>query len=381
MSVVDLARAIRVALHWRLVSAAVLGERFGSPLVRRFSTVPGGVALDIALPPGLDASMLSARSLALAAAHRAREVVVQPDERRADRVRVLVLFRSLLDAPQPLPSPLAGVGCWGGPIPIAVAVDGAVVYTSPTENSYLIGGEPGGGKSVAASQIVAAAALDPRVRLFGIDGKRVELSLFAPVFERLAHDLDDATDLLDELLALMFKRYAEMQARGLRKTDDAFEPILLVIDELALFTAPGGTQKKGGEFSDRLRQLAALGRAAGVCILLSTQKPSSDVVDTSVRDLIRTRWALRCTTPQASDTILGAGRASTGYSAALIPASSRGRGLLLSEGSEPEHVRSFYLSDQDVRDLVELAVLRRRPRRSLAQLARQQEAACAPGVA
>jgi DNA segregation ATPase FtsK/SpoIIIE-like protein len=42
----------------------------------------------------------------------------------------------------------------------------------------------------------------------------------------------------------------------------------------------------------------------------TTQKPSADVVPTFLRDLFGFRWALRCSTPEASDTILGRGWAS-----------------------------------------------------------------------
>jgi hypothetical protein len=61
-------------------------------------------------------------------------------------------------------------------------------------------------------------------------------------------------------------------------------------------------------------------------------QPSADVVPTFLRDLFGFRWALRCSTPQASDTILGSGWASEGYSAAQIDPTARGVGLLLQEG-------------------------------------------------
>jgi DNA segregation ATPase FtsK/SpoIIIE, S-DNA-T family len=56
------------------------------------------------------------------------------------------------------------------------------------------------------------------------------------------------------------------------------------------------------------------------------------VVPTYLRDLFGFRWALRCSTPDASDTILGRGWASQGYSAAQIDPTARGVGLLLQEG-------------------------------------------------
>ncbi|MGH2827710.1 MAG: FtsK/SpoIIIE domain-containing protein, partial [Actinomycetota bacterium] len=63
------------------------------------------------------------------------------------------------------------------------------------------------------------------------------------------------------------------------------------------------------------------------------------------------RWALRCSTPQASDTVLGQGWASQGYSAATIDSAARGVGFLLHEGGLPIRMRSFHLTDNDLDEL------------------------------
>jgi hypothetical protein len=55
---------------------------------------------------------------------------------------------------------------------------------------------------------------------------------------------------------------------------------------------------------------------------------------------------MRCSTPQASDTILGAGWASAGYTAATIDAACRGVGFLLHEGGIPVRLRAFHLDDE-----------------------------------
>ncbi len=80
-------------------------------------------------------------------------------------------------------------------------------------------------------------------------------------------------------------------------------------------------------------------------------KPSSDVVPTSLRDLVGYRWALRCATRGASDTILGAGMATNGYTASDIAGDQRGVGYLIAEGELPIRLRSYYLSDQDLNTL------------------------------
>jgi S-DNA-T family DNA segregation ATPase FtsK/SpoIIIE len=112
-----------------------------------------------------------------------------------------------------------------------------------------------------------------------------------------------------------------------------------------------GEGRSGKEFASLLRDLVARGRAAGIIVVAATQKPSSDVVPTSLRDLFGFRMALRCSTRDASDTILGAGWASQGYSAASIDAACRGVGFLLAEGGVPVRMKACYLADDDLRAL------------------------------
>jgi len=108
--------------------------------------------------------------------------------------------------------------------------------------------------------------------------------------------------------------------------------------------------------------LVARGRAAGIIVLAATQKPSHDVVPTAVRDLFSFRLALRCTTPEASDTVLGQGWASRGYSAATIETAARGVGYLLAEGALPVKCRSYYLDDAALSMLARRAAALRAPR-------------------
>ena len=85
----------------------------------------------------------------------------------------------------------------------------------------------------------------------------------------------------------------------------------------------------------------------------------------ALRDLFGFRLALRCNTPQASDTILGQGWASAGADASTIPGAQRGVGYLLAEGERPIRLRGFYLDDDDVHG--DRRARRRAPRRRLAR--------------
>jgi DNA segregation ATPase FtsK/SpoIIIE, S-DNA-T family len=81
-----------------------------------------------------------------------------------------------------------------------------------------------------------------------------------------------------------------------------------------------------------MRDLVSRGRAAGVVFLAATQKPSGDTIPTYLRDLFAFRWAFRCTTPQMSDTILGAGWSIASDTALTIDAAHRGRRLPAARG-------------------------------------------------
>ena len=246
-------------------------------------------------------------------------------------------------------------------VPVGVDEDGETVTLSLPERNVLLGGEPGAGKSVALSLLVAAAALDPEVDLWLFDGKVVELSAWsacARVF--VGHDVQLAITVLEELTVEMDHRYDELLRRGVRKVTrtEGLRLHIVVIDELALYVA--GTDKKSAQrFAELLRDLVARGRAAGIIVLAATQKPSTDIVPSTLRDLFGFRWALRCATRDASDTVLGAGWASEGFSASNLNSARRGVGLLLHEGGVPVQLRTFHLNDDDVRALAERARLLR----------------------
>jgi S-DNA-T family DNA segregation ATPase FtsK/SpoIIIE len=190
-----------------------------------------------------------------------------------------------------------------------------------------------------------------------LDGKLVELVAWAPIAERIVGpDAEQAIELLRALQREMDARYRELLALGLRKVrrEDGLALQLVVVDELAFYlSAPD--KKLRVEFAELLRDLVARGRAAGVIVLAATQKPGADVVPSALRDLFGFRLALRCNTPQASDTILGQGWASTGFDASTVPGGQRGVGLLLAEEERPERIKTFHLADPEISAIVERA--------------------------
>jgi DNA segregation ATPase FtsK/SpoIIIE-like protein len=325
-----------------------------SPAVYRIRVTKAGEDLDVRIPVGASVRDLELATDVLAVALQVREVRVTPSTSNAARASVSLIRRDpLIAADHVWPSKQLVRGSLWEPVPIGVDESGDVVSISLVERNVLVGGEPGAGKSVALSQLVAAAALDPSVRLHLFDGKVVELAPWNRCADQcVGADTASAISVLNDLVAEMNGRYGDLLTRGLRavRQDSGLQLHVVVIDELAFYLASPDRSDRV-RFTELLRDLVARGRAAGFIVLAATQKPSHDVVPTSLRDLFGFRWAFRCNTPQASDTILGSGWAAAGFSAASIDAAYRGVSYLLHEGTRPVRLRTFNLRDSDVSEI------------------------------
>ncbi|MEV6536669.1 FtsK/SpoIIIE domain-containing protein [Streptomyces sp. NPDC051639] len=322
------------------------------------------------LPPGIPAKKAIRAGAELAAAFGVEEAQVSVSKQgRSGRIELYVsrdLPFTEKGATGPLLALEAAANFWGR-ISIGPDVRGLAISISVVERSGLIGGEPGAGKSASGNVILLAAALDPRVILWLADGKGGgDLEPFEPLCECFEGDADPEAfhAMLLDAVADMKARYALLKKLGKRKVTEELAdryPLLrqklLWVDELMFYTTD---EEYGKKITKLLRNLVSRGRAAGIITFCATQKPGSDVVDTSLRDLLSIRWALRCTTPEASDTILGKGAAASGYSAKSIESEMRGAGLLWAEGTNPTLVRADYYTDDQVTTLLERATAWRR---------------------
>jgi DNA segregation ATPase FtsK/SpoIIIE, S-DNA-T family len=240
--------------------------------------------------------------------------------------------------------------------PIHLGTDelGHRVEVTLAERNMLIGGEPGGGKSVALQLIVAHGALSADCRLVMVDGKRVELGLWRDCAERfIGPSIDDAIDTFGWLQDKIDERTDWLLDHKMRKiTPDMGFPVYLVaVDEIAYYSATAGSSAQQKELNARNRDIVARGRAPGIIAIEATQRPSADIIPTSLRDLFGYRWAFRCSTEASSDTILGHGWANMGYTATEIDPQARGVGWLRAEDGIPRRVKAAYLTDQQIIDL------------------------------
>jgi S-DNA-T family DNA segregation ATPase FtsK/SpoIIIE len=268
----------------------------------------------------------------------------------------------------------------GSPLTIALGKDiggHPVVADLAKMPHVLVAGTTGSGKSVAINAMILSLlykATPEQVRLILVDPKMLELSVYEGIPHLLAPvvtDMRQAASALRWCVAEMERRYKLMSALGVRNlggynqkvreasrdekpltnpfslTPDTPEPleemplIVVVIDELADLMMVVG--KKVEELIARLAQKA---RAAGVHLLLATQRPSVDVITGLIKANIPTRVAFQVSSKVDSRTILD----QMGAEALL----GQGDMLYLPPGSGyPQRVHGAFVADQEVHRVVD----------------------------
>jgi S-DNA-T family DNA segregation ATPase FtsK/SpoIIIE len=349
------------AVRRAVAKAGELGKfddiRVLSPGVIRLS---GAWSTIVELPAGIPAVKAVKRQLELASAIGVglAQVAVEPVRGNAARFELWCADSDPLagdSIPSPLVTRVEAFDIWREKIGVGVDVRGRPIAFRLPERSLLTGGEPGAGKSVANNNLLCAFGMFPKGRMILVDGKGgADLLDYEPICHRFLGDPDPEAllVLLTEAQEDMSDRYRKLRSIGAKKlTAEIAEELdlaltLLHVDELQVFTTDEDLGKK---IVRLLWDLVSRGRAAGYAVSGATQRPAAEVVPSRLRDILSIRWALRCTTPQASDTILGQGWASRGYNAASLDSTQRGAGFLLAEGAMPQPMRTYYVDDDEVK--------------------------------
>ena len=310
----------------------------------------------VELPQGTTykAAMKRREEIAAAIGVDAVQVALDPVKGHNGRVRLWVADEDPMQGTRvenPLVKTTGKVNFWKDKLFAGADVRGRPVDFSMVERSYLIGGEPGGGKSVASNNVLGFFFLDPRVKVYLADGKfGTDLMMWEPMAAGVLTDQTQEAmlDFITEIRIEMNRRYALKRKLGVQTFTEAdankygLHPIVLHIDEIQYWTASGETKIDKACMS-AIADIVARGRAVGIITGVVTQRPAAEVVPTRLRDILSIRWALRCTTPDASDTILGKGWAARGYSAGSFEPDQRGAGYVLAEGSSPVQMRAAFI--------------------------------------
>lgn len=251
-------------------------------------------------------------------------------------------------------------------VPLGRTVTGDVEMADLTKMPHLlIAGATGSGKSVAINVILTSILLKAKphqVKLLLIDPKKVELSVYNGIPHLLSPVVSEpkkAARALGKVVAEMERRYelfAKFSVRNLagynklvqnnnNQEDGTEQPslplILVVVDELAdlMMTV-------SNDVEDAIVRIAQMGRAAGIHMILATQRPSVDVITGLIKANVPSRIAFAVSSGIDSRTIID-----TNGAEKLL-----GRGDMLFEPidqNKPTRVQGAFISDQDVEAVVD----------------------------
>ncbi len=224
----------------------------------------------------------------------------------------------------------------------------------------LIAGSTGSGKSVAINVILTSLlmnCLPEQVKLVLIDPKKVELGMYHDLPHLLTPVVTEprkAAVTLEKVVAKMQQRYEIFAQTGQRNLTGynkmaAKDPanyeqmpyIVVVVDELADLM-----MTTGNEVEAAITRIAQMGRAAGIHLILATQRPSVDVITGIIKANVPSRMAFAVSSGTDSRTIID----QVGAEKLL----GRGDMLYLPMGqNKPSRVQGAYIYDEDVQNVVD----------------------------
>jgi S-DNA-T family DNA segregation ATPase FtsK/SpoIIIE len=344
--------------------AKLIGKDESLRLVERATRVGDGWAITVDLPATRKAADVIKHRDALASALAVDEVQLIVERVRgkgghAGRVFLWVADEDPYSGP-PVRTPLLDVECWDAwrPVPFGRdarqrRIDLPLVWTS-----LLVGAIPRQGKTFAIRLPAAGLILDPYTRLYVFDGKGGKdwdaAEAVAYRFVR-GDELDHAYAVRDHLVELV----AEVQSRFARMAtlDDEVCPeskitpsisrdpnlgmpiTAVIIDEVHVFLENPTREQIGGKkttlgdyIADLLTYLVRKGPAAGIVIILATQRPDSNTIPSRLRAVLGSRFALRVMDWRDSNIVLGEQMNTRGYDASTLLPSHKGVGILRPDG-------------------------------------------------
>ncbi|HQD39576.1 MAG: DNA translocase FtsK [Firmicutes bacterium] len=237
-------------------------------------------------------------------------------------------------------------------------IGGKPIYADLSKMPHLlIAGATGSGKSVCLNTIIASflfRTTPQQVRLIMVDPKRVELSCYEGIPHLMGPVVTDpkqAAQILNWAVEEMEERYSKFAKVGVRnmerynaqladKPEEQLPYLVVIIDELAdlmMVAAP--------QVEEAICRLAQMARAAGIHLLIATQRPSVDVITGLIKANITSRIAFAVSSQVDSRTILDFAGAER-----LL-----GKGDMLFHPTglpKPLRIQGAYISDQEVEALV-----------------------------
>lgn len=222
----------------------------------------------------------------------------------------------------------------------------------------LVAGATGSGKSVTIHSIIVSLLFKnspETLRFIFIDPKRVELSVYSGLPHLIAPVITEGKKAVSALrwaIAEMDKRYEILLREGFRDIksfndkhkEDPIPYLVIVIDELADLMTVYGREVEGS-----IVRLAQMARATGIHLIVSTQRPSVEVITGLIKANITTRIALQVASQIDSRTILdtsGAEKLLGGGDMLLVS----------SELSKPRRIQGSFLTDEEIKSVAKFII-------------------------
>ena len=235
-------------------------------------------------------------------------------------------------------------------IPIGLGANGEVVWDIKTVPHALITGTTGGGKStIQRNLIFHCIQHSDRWSFLGVDVKRVELKPYKQYDSAvvgIATNVEDGVEICRFARDEMMDRYEKMEELGVNHFLDLPNPpkaLMVMIDESYMFLAPSGIKTDEGKAEDEIKgeaskilgDIARLGRASGVHLVLATQRPDAKVIYGELKQNLAARIAAGRMDSIASSMTLD------NENATRLPGGIKGRGFYQQFG-EGEQFQGYF---------------------------------------
>lgn len=250
------------------------------------------------------------------------------------------------------------------PVPFGRDAQGNRIDVSLLWQSAFFGGLPRRGKTFSMRLLVAAAALDPWVRIYGADGKGgADFRPLALIAHRYVNGADETKGdlaafeaMLDELIAEMTRRFAlfstlptstcpegKLTPQIMRRYE--LPLVLIVIDELQEYLDAMEEEKDRKRVIDKMARIARRGPAAGFMPIYASQRPDAKSVPTKLREIVSYRYCTQVVDKTSSDMVLGDGKARQGADASTLSEEHKGVGVLVTGPASHVTVKADYLDN------------------------------------
>ncbi|MGW4638030.1 cell division protein FtsK [Sphaerisporangium sp. NPDC004334] len=336
---------------------------------------PGHLAI-VDLPYGVEAADVVARRGRLASGMRLPldQVWPEPGDGHPGRLALWVGYEPASKMKQPAwPLLKDGKVDIFKPFPFATTPRMDTVNAGLIFRNWLVGGQPGSGKTFALRLAVLAASLDPRAELRVYELKGVgDFKVLEPICTEYGNGFDDET--IARCAAMIRWLYKECERRSKRIAHYAalgkapenkvtpelaslkgsgLHPLIVAIDEIQELFLHAKYGKEAGEI---LEKVIKLGRALGVILLIGTQIPDKDSLPTGITRNVNTRYCMSVADQVANDMILGTSMYKQGYRATVFePVTEAGWGILSGLG-KPAARRSFEVDSDQAKQVVTRAM-------------------------